>query len=65
MKKNIKTLRKKNKDGIIELNLICKNCGLPIDFATDMGVFCKNMCTSETNTRFYNFLKKFKLTNKK
>lgn len=44
MKKNIKIKTKKNKDGSIDITLKCKTCGEPIDHATDMGIFCKNMC---------------------
>lgn len=47
MKKNIKIKEKKNKDGTVDITMTCKKCGQPIDTATDMGLFCKNMCGVE------------------
>lgn len=63
MKKNIKLSRKQNKDGTTDITMICKICGQPIDHATDMGPFCKNMCTKKSG--IFTKLKKCKLINTK
>ena len=57
MKKNIKVKTKKNKDGSVDVTMTCKKCGQPIDRATDMGVFCKNMCGSEDSRVAYEKIK--------
>ncbi len=60
MKKNIKLKTKKNKDGTIDITMTCKICGKSIDHATDMGMFCKNMCgLSESRAAFDNLKKLF------
>jgi ribosomal protein L37AE/L43A len=57
MKKSIKVKTKKNKDGTIDVTMTCKKCGEPIDRATDMGIFCKNMCGSEDSKKAYEKIK--------
>jgi len=57
MKKNIKIKTKKNKDGSTDITMTCKKCGQPIDCATDMGIFCKNMCGQEDSRIAYEKLK--------
>ena len=64
MKKIVKIKNKKNKDGTIDIVMTCKKCGQPIDHATDMGIFCKNMCVSRSNLGLLNPLKSCKLINK-
>lgn len=58
MSKNIKIRAKKNKDGGVDITLNCKSCGEPIDHATDMGIFCKNMCGFNESKKAFEKLKK-------